>query len=72
MIKVNQQKKKKKTTRPLESRKTYKLEDVVQLPLRYLCDPQYFWHLATVFLLGEFVLCTVIIKKIACKITRKD
>jgi hypothetical protein len=71
MIKVNQQKKKKKEPRPsrdVESRKTYRLQDIVKIPLQLLCDPKYFWHLTGIFLLGEFLLNTLIIHKVPCKV----
>lgn len=69
MIKVNQhQKKKKKASRPIDDRKAYTLNDIIQVPLRLLCDPKYFWHLAAILLLGEFVLNTLIIHKVACKV----
>lgn len=71
MIKINQQKKKKKESRPsrdAESRKTYTLQDITRIPLQLLCDPKYFWHLTAILLLGEFVLNTLIIHKVACKV----
>ena len=68
MIKVNQQqKKKKKPTRSIENeRKAYTLKDVVRVPVQLLCDPKYFWYLTALLLLGELVLNTFIIQKIAC------
>lgn len=68
MLKVNQQKKKRKpasTARTVEARKTYTLQDVVRVPMQILCDPKYFWHLTALLLLGEFVLNTLIIHKVA-------
>lgn len=73
MIKVNQQqKKKKKVVRTVEERKTYTLQDFLRVPLRLLCDPNYFWHLTAILLLGELVLNTVIIHKVACKVVGNE
>lgn len=77
MIKVNQQQKKKKKSskiRDLDSspRRTYKLQDLINVPVQLLCNPKYFWHLATIFLLGELVLSTFIIHKVACNMVFDD
>ncbi|KAI7901078.1 glycosyltransferase family 58 protein [Cokeromyces recurvatus] len=68
MIRINQQKKKKKQLKTREinkdERKTYKLEDIIRIPLGLLCNQKYFWHLTTIFLLGEFVLSTLIIHQV--------
>jgi alpha-1,3-mannosyltransferase len=76
MIKVNQQQKKKKKhtqSRDLDNvpRKTYRLQDLIKVPVQLLCNPKYFWHLAAIFLMGELVLSTFIIHKVACKIRIK-
>ncbi|RCH82160.1 dolichyl-P-Man:Man(5)GlcNAc(2)-PP-dolichol alpha-1,3-mannosyltransferase, partial [Rhizopus stolonifer] len=46
-------------------RKIYKFKDIIKLPVQLLCHPKYFWHLTAMLLLGEFVLSTVIIKKVS-------
>lgn len=70
MLKVNQRKKKKTSgPRDLETRKTYKLQDIIKVPYQLLCDPDYFWYLATILLLSEVVLNTVIIQKVSCKVS---
>lgn len=71
MLKVNQ-KKKKSTNRSRNidnsDRKTYKIQDIIRIPFQLLCDPKYFWHLTAILLIGEFVLNTVIIHKVSCKV----
>ncbi|CAO3617628.1 unnamed protein product [Mucor fragilis] len=67
MLKVQQAKKKKKPAAPRNvdsSRKTYTVQDIFRVPFKLLCDPAYFWHLAALFLFGEFVLSTLIILKV--------
>ncbi|KAL9558264.1 hypothetical protein MBANPS3_001007 [Mucor bainieri] len=67
MLKVQQTKKKKKpaAARSIDSsRKTYTVQDIFRVPFKLLCDPAYFWHLAALFLFGEFVLSTLIILKV--------
>lgn len=71
MLKVQQAKKKKKSVAPRNidsSRKTYTVQDVFRVPFQLLCDPAYFWYLAALFLFGEFVLSTLIILKVPCKV----
>lgn len=70
MLKVNQHKKKKTSgPRDIETRKTYRLQDIIKVPYQLLCDPDYFWYLAAILLLGEVVLNTVIIQKVSCKVS---
>lgn len=71
MLKVQQAKKKKKPAAPRNvdsSRKTYTVQDIFRVPFKLLCDPAYFWHLAALFLFGEFVLSTLIILKVPCNV----
>ena len=70
MLKVQQTKKKKKAAPRIvdETRKTYTLQDIFRLPFQLLCDPKYFWHLAGLFLIGEFFLSTLIIYKVPCNV----
>ncbi|KAI9471807.1 MAG: Lethal(2)neighbour of tid protein [Benjaminiella poitrasii] len=68
MSKINYQKKKKKAIKAREFSKnghrTLKLEDIIRLPLQLLCNQKYFWHLVTIFLMGEFVINIIIIQKV--------
>ncbi|GAA5804196.1 hypothetical protein HPULCUR_009683 [Helicostylum pulchrum] len=66
MLKVNQHKKKRTSgPRDIETRKTYRLQDIIKVPYQLLCDPDYFWYLATMLLFGEVVLNTLIIHKVS-------
>jgi hypothetical protein len=55
------------TRRKPTSRRVYGLKDIKNTLARFLCDPKYFWHLAGLVLVGEFVLSTLIVQKISCK-----
>ncbi|KAI8139572.1 glycosyltransferase [Fennellomyces sp. T-0311] len=44
---------------------TISVRRLARLPIQLLCDRQYFWYLATLLLLGEFVLNVLIINKVA-------
>jgi hypothetical protein len=50
-----------------QAQKTYSVKDVVQLPLRFLLDPDYFWYTATILLIGEFFLNLFIIQRVPCE-----
>ncbi|CEG79897.1 hypothetical protein RMATCC62417_14308 [Rhizopus microsporus] len=47
------------------SRRVYSLKDIKNTLARFLCDPKYFWHLAGLVLVGEFVLSTLIVQKVS-------
>ncbi|RCH84219.1 dolichyl-P-Man:Man(5)GlcNAc(2)-PP-dolichol alpha-1,3-mannosyltransferase [Rhizopus azygosporus] len=53
------------TRRKPASRRVYGLKDIKNTLARFLCDPQYFWHLAGLVLVGEFVLSTLIVQKVS-------
>lgn len=72
MMKVNPQKKKKKAARSRnvenEPRKTLTVNDIIKLPRAILCDPEYFWYLTGLLLIGELIFNTIIIHKVSCKV----
>ncbi|KAG1143379.1 hypothetical protein G6F37_008016 [Rhizopus arrhizus] len=46
------------------SKKAYSLKDIADGIGQFFCNPKYFWHLAALVLVGEFLLSTLVIQKV--------
>lgn len=54
------------TNRPEPSRQSV-ISTAISLVLRLLTDSRYYWHLFSLIFLGEFALCALVIRYVACE-----